>query len=122
MKTHDEESVAEGFFGYICDTGRVDEIITDSGSEFTAKVFKQLCEWMGVTHLMSLVERHESNGLEDTNKHILRRLRAYLGEHRFEGIRGSRRVLKMMEIQINAEFNVGIVENISPMKLTLGFG
>jgi hypothetical protein len=120
MKTHDEESVAEGLFGYICDTGRVDEIITDPGSEFTAKVFEQLCEWMGVTHRMSLVERHESNGVEDTNKHILSRLRAYLGEHRFEGIWGSKRILKMMEIQINAEFNVGIGEDMSPMELTFG--
>lgn len=120
MKTHDEESVAEGIFCHICANGRVDQIITDPGSEFTAKVFEHLCEWLGVTHIMSLVARHESNGVEDTNKHVLSRLRAYIGEHRFEGSWGSKRVLSMMEMMINAEVNVGIGELISPMQLTLG--
>ena len=38
-------------------------------------VVAQLSEWMGVKRVISLVDRHQSNGVEGTNKQIVRHLR-----------------------------------------------
>ena len=40
-----------------------------------SQVVKHLNDWFGIRHVVSLVDRHESNGVEGTNKLILRHLR-----------------------------------------------
>ena len=39
------------------------------------EVVKLLNQWFGIRHVVSLVDRHQSNGLEGTKKRILRHLR-----------------------------------------------
>ena len=119
-KTKEATEVAECVLAHISFYGSSDELISDPGSEFIADVFKALTGWLGVTHKLGLVARHESNGVEDTNKHILRHLIALLTERRWEKIWGSRRVIALMQMMVNTANNIGIGEEVSPMELTLG--
>ena len=47
-----------------------------------AEVVQQLSEWMGIRRVISLVDRHESNGVKGTNKQILRHLRLLVNDLR----------------------------------------
>jgi hypothetical protein len=81
-KKHDAESTAAALYQYFSTYGLVDEIITDPGSEFMNEVISQLTNWFGITHVFSLVDRHESNGVEPTNREILRHLKALVMDER----------------------------------------
>jgi hypothetical protein len=70
MKNKDAKSTAAALFSYFCTFGLVDYIQTDPGTEYMNEVVEQLNEWIGVRHRFSLVDRHESNGVEGTNKQI----------------------------------------------------
>ena len=67
-KVHTAETLADNLFHYYMTFGVYDQIITDPGSDIMSQVVTQLNQWMGVEHLISLVGRHESNGVEGTNK------------------------------------------------------
>ena len=44
-----------------------DELWSDPGSDLMAEVVQKLSEWMGIKRVISLVDRHESNGVEGSN-------------------------------------------------------
>jgi hypothetical protein len=120
-KTKEATEVAECLLAHISYYGSSDEIISDPGSdEFIAEVFKVLTEWSGVAHKLGLVARYESNGVEDSNKHILRHLIALLIERRWEKNWGSRRVTALMQMMVNTANNIGIGKEVSPIESTLG--
>jgi hypothetical protein len=79
---YDAISVASAIFQFFCTFGTFDELITDPGSDFMSDVVKQLNEWFGIKHKVSLVDRHESNGVEGTNKQLLRHLRTLVHDLR----------------------------------------
>ena len=78
----DAESSASALFQFYCSFGKFDCIISDPGTEFTNEVIKQLNKYFGIAQRFSLVDRHESNGVEGTNKQILRHLRALVLDER----------------------------------------
>jgi hypothetical protein len=82
VKTHDAISVATALFNYFCAYGLIDSIITDPGTEFMNEVVEQLHKWLGIQHRVSLVDRPQSNGVEGTNKKILRHLKALVFDER----------------------------------------
>ena len=45
-----------------------------------------LNKWFGIEKLICLVDRHQSNGVEPTNKFILRHLRALIFDYRITGL------------------------------------
>ena len=71
---------ARALFTFYTLYGIYEEISSDPGSEFTAGLTQQLNEWFGVQNVFSIVDRHESNGVEGTNKQIIRHLRALVSE------------------------------------------
>jgi hypothetical protein len=67
-KDHSALTVATALFQYCCTYGLIDAIITDPGSEFMNEVVDHFLKWLGIpNHRVSLVDRHESNGVEGTN-------------------------------------------------------
>ena len=62
-KTHDATSTALAIFQYICMFGLADALYSDPGTEFTAEVVQHLNAWLGIRHIISIVDRHESNGV-----------------------------------------------------------
>lgn len=81
-KTKDALTIAHVLFSYFALFGLVDAIISDPGSEYDNAIVEQLHRWLGVRHRFSLVQRHESNGVEGTNKQILRHLTALVFDER----------------------------------------
>jgi hypothetical protein len=81
-KTHDAISTAGAMYQYFSTYGLIDEIISDPGTEFMNEVISNLNKWFGVHHVFSLVDRHESNGVEPTNREILRHLKALVMDER----------------------------------------
>ena len=73
-KTKDTISAARALFTFFSLYGIYLEIYSDPGSEYTSGLIEQLTKWYGTSHKFSLVDRHESNGVEGTNQQLLRHL------------------------------------------------
>jgi len=74
----DATAAASVVFLYCVLYGAVKVLMSDPGSDFTSGLMEQLNKWFGIHHRLSLVDRHESNGVEGANKQILRHLRTLL--------------------------------------------
>lgn len=71
---HDATSAALAIFTYCVLYGAFDILMTDPGTDLTSEAVSQVNKWFGIHHRLSLVDRHESNGVEGANKQILRHL------------------------------------------------
>ena len=81
-KRMDEVTCAIALLVYVSLFGLFDELYSDPGSDFTSNVIKQFNIYIGIKHHISLVDRHESNGVEGPNKQILRHLKALVHDER----------------------------------------
>jgi hypothetical protein len=79
---HDAESAAESLLQYISLYGLFDTLYTDPGSDYTSEIITHLRQFLGYAHKFSLVDRHESNGVEQSHKQLLRHLRAICNDER----------------------------------------
>ena len=66
-KSKDAVTMATALFVYFCTYGMFDSIISDPGSDLMSEVVNQLNKYLGIRHTVSLVDRHELNGVEGTN-------------------------------------------------------
>jgi hypothetical protein len=103
VKTHDAKSTALALFKYICSFGLFDSLITDPGTEFANEVVASLTQYLGITHKFSLVDRHESNGVERTNRTILDFLSALFADSRLD-LRDPT-VLPLVQYHLNSQLN-----------------
>ena len=76
------KTIATALFQYFCTFGLFDKIWSDPGSDILSDVVAQLNQWFGIRDVVSLVDRHESNGIEGSNKLILRLLKTLVHEER----------------------------------------
>lgn len=81
-KDHGAESLARALFVYFTTFGICEEIHSDPGSDLTSEVIDHLHRWFGIKHVFSLVDRHQSNGVEGPNRIILRHLKALVMDER----------------------------------------
>jgi hypothetical protein len=56
--------------------------VSDPGRNIIGRMVHELNDWLGLRHFVSLVDVHESNGVERTNKEIMRHLRALVNDER----------------------------------------
>jgi hypothetical protein len=108
---------------YICSYGLVDEIHTDPGSDFTSNIVSDLNKLLGTVHKFSLVDRHQSNGVERTIKEITRHLRALCYSERVTEKWSDDSILPIISFIINSSPNLesgSNVQNFSAFLLTFG--
>lgn len=82
VKEHNAVNAATAIFLHCIYFAKFDCLISDPGSEFTSEMISILNSWFGIHHIFSLVDRHESNGVEGANKQILRHLKALICDER----------------------------------------
>jgi hypothetical protein len=100
-KTYDAYTLATALFRHVCAYGLFDELWSDPGSDMTSEVVSLLNSWIGMRHVFSLVDRHESCGVEGTNKQILRHLRALCHDTRMEKKWSHPTVLSLILFSVN---------------------
>ena len=82
VKDKEAKTTASVLFQFFTTYGGFDAIASDPGSDFMSEVVQHLQRWMGIRHTVSLVDRHQSNGVEGTNKLILRHVKALVCDER----------------------------------------
>lgn len=116
--TVDAKNAAASLFQYFSTFGIVDAIISDPGVENRNEIISYLTKWFGISHKFSLVDRHESNGVEGSNKQILRHLRALVLEERVGDRWSDPTILSIISHIMNSSVNSET--GFSPFSLTFG--
>ena len=114
---------ATAIFKNICTYGFVRNLYSDPGSENTTQVVEELCKLLGIQHRLSIVNRHESNGVERPNKEILRHLRHLVQQERVKHKWADDTVLPVVQFIINSTYNRDsgtYSQNFSAFTLTFG--
>jgi hypothetical protein len=111
-------TVATALFQHVCLYGMTEELICDPASNFTAEVMTHLSQWLGIRRLFSLVDRHESNGVEGPNKLILRHLSALVADERIKNKWSDATVLPIIGFILNSW--ISTETGFSPFHLTFG--
>ena len=98
-------SLATALFQYFTTFGVFEEIWSDPGSDMMSQVVLQLNTWLGIKHVVSLVDRHESNGVEGTTKQLLRHLKTLVHDERIANRWSDPTVLCLAVFSINDAIN-----------------
>ena len=113
------ESLAQCLLHHFATYGLVDCLSSDPGSDLTSQVIQHLNEYLGIRHIFSLVDRHESNGVERIHQEILRHLRTMIHDSRLIDKWTEPVTLSLVQLIINEQPNPAL-GNISPLVATFG--
>jgi hypothetical protein len=97
------ESLALALFQFFITYGVVDVLVTDAGSNIDSEVTRLLLGWFGVRLRMSLVNRHQSNGVERTHREILKFLSMLVSDERMTNLWSKPHVLGIIQFIMNSQ-------------------
>ena len=100
-KSKDATSAANALITYVSMFGRFARLISDPGSDYASDTVRMLNEYFGIEHAFSLVDRHESNGVEPTNRELKRHIQALVHDTRFSDRWSEPQVLGLITFHIN---------------------
>jgi exodeoxyribonuclease-3 len=100
-KLQNAEGAANAILTYISLFGRFTKLISDPGSDYTADTVLQLNRYFGIERALSLVDRHESNGVESTNRELKRHIQTLVHDKRFSDRWSEPQVLGLITFHIN---------------------
>jgi hypothetical protein len=106
IKDKEAVTVAKCLFKFYAQVGVYDLLRCDQGSEFTSQVCRDLHKYLGIDIKYSIVRRHESSGVERTNREVRRHLIALIADERKYGNWSDDSVLTLAEYVINNESSV----------------
>ena len=116
--SHSADTLATCLFQHFCRFGLFDQLISDPGSDLMSHIVIKLNKWFGINKLVSLVDRHESNGVEPTNKSILRHLRALIFDYRLSNDWSDPTIIALIEHFLNSAIHSET--NLSPIESKFG--
>jgi exonuclease III len=93
---------ANALVTYMALFGRHDSLMTDPGSDYKSEVVNQLNQYLSFTHRFSLVDRHESNGTEPTNRELKRHIQAMVFDLNLRDRWSEPHVLALITMEINS--------------------
>ena len=113
-----EESLARAIFRHLTRFGLVNLIVSDPGSDMTSRAIQLVNQWFGVHHRLSLVNRHESNGVEGGIKDTTRYIVTLCADERHKDRWSDDSIICWVEFIINtmSDNETGV----SPYELTFG--
>ena len=82
--------------------GLFDELVSDPGSALMSDVVKTLNSMFGVSHKVSLIGRHQSNGAEGSIKQFLRHLKTFVFDERLVERWSDSNVLALINFALNS--------------------
>lgn len=115
---HTAANTANAMFKHYCTYGRFDYVLTDPGSDLMSNTIAILNTFLGQKHKVSITERHESNGVEPTNKSILAHYRVICHDLRIKNQWSDPIILGLVAHTINSA--VHSETGYSPMELKFG--
>jgi len=104
-KDYTAQTLAVALFQYFTTFGVFEEDWSDPGSDLMSEMVQQLNRWLGIKHVVSLVDRHESNGVEGTNKQLLRHLKTLVHDERIVQKWSDPTVLCLVVFMLNDAIN-----------------
>jgi hypothetical protein len=118
-KDYSAESVARILFKHYCTFGAFDEVASDPGSVFMGSAVEQLMRWLGMSHKISLIGRHESNGCEGSSQQYLRHLTTLVADERLLDQWSDDSVLPLINFAL-ASFPTSETGGFTPFELKYG--
>ena len=104
-KEYTGESIARALLQFFSAYGIFEELMSDPGSDIMSSAVICLNKWMGIAHIVSLVDRHESNGVEQTNNQILRHLKTLVHDYRLVNKWSDPTILSLIIFTLNDSIN-----------------
>jgi hypothetical protein len=104
-KEYTGESIARALMRFFASYGLFDELISDPGSDIMSRVVSQLNKWLGIRHVVSLVDWHQSNGVERTNQELLKHLRTLVHDERLINKWSDPMILSLVVFSLNDAIN-----------------
>ena len=101
IKDKSEESAADAIIYHRGLFGHTQTIVCDQGSDYCSKLVAALTRKLGTNIKFAIVDRHESNGVEPTNREIKRHLQTIIADLRFEGRWGEPQVISLIQHHLN---------------------
>ena len=98
-------TLARVLFKHMVTFGKVDELHSDPGSDFTSQVVEHLNRWFGIHHVVALVDRHTSSGSEGTNNGVLRHAKAIIYDERLLNVWSEAECLSFVQYVLNDSVN-----------------
>jgi hypothetical protein len=105
VKKYDSESLANCLMSFISNFGFFDELISDPGSDLTSNAIKEVNAWLGLRHVISLVDVHTSNGCENTNRQIIQHLSALCNDLRCKEKWTDPKILSLIQLHFNGQIS-----------------
>ena len=118
-KDYTAETVAIALFKHYCHHGTFEQLASDPGSAFMSEVVQHLNKWLRISHKVSLVGRHESNGTEGSNKQFLRHLRTLVMDERLYDSWSDDTVLPLINLHL-ASYPTAETGGYTPLQLKYG--
>ena len=117
-KTGTAEDAANAMVFWMSIFGLTSLWVSDPGSDFKSGTIKHLLEYFGPRHQFSLVDRHESCGIEPLNREVVRYIRTIVAEEGLHDCWGEQKVIGVVFASINAHINSE--HGVSPVEATFG--
>jgi len=118
VRAYDSDGIADAIMAYISNYGLFDELASDPGSDLMSKALKEVNKWLGLKHVVSLVDVHTSNGCENTNKQIIQHLSALCNDLRVKGKWSDPKIIALIQLHFNG--SVSSETGMEPFRALFG--